>query len=283
MTDAKPIAAKPLQAGDDAAIRPVPEGTDGAIDGVLKRPVSQASTDMAAAGPETTTSTPPELFALSARLRSAVRKALPAFGLVAVFLPGLLGGILCADIAVRWFDGLVANPSVHPSLWLTGVDVGLTLNIWFILVLARERGLGAVLSGYNLACLVTIVVLAAIFVDIAPTLVPGDLPSTRYTIGTLVTWLLATLSACAFYAILKGSKPWWRAPLTSLVVASAICAVLQPLLLYAGTDVPWLSWMGVDLILRLLVSTIALWAYRASMNRRPRMREPNVLTRRDPH
>lgn len=59
---------------------------------------------------------------------------------------------------------------------------------------------------------------------------------------------------------------WWRAPLVSSVLASAVDTVLFFGLAFAGQDLPWITWAIGDFAVKLAFAAALLVPYRVLMN-----------------
>lgn len=90
----------------------------------------------------------------------------------------------------------------------------------------------------------------------------------------LATWRIAAASGLAFLCaqlldivifdrLRRGV--WWRAPLVSSTLASALDTLLFFSLAFAGTGLPWITWALGDYVVKLFMATALLGPFRALM------------------
>jgi queuosine precursor transporter len=106
-------------------------------------------------------------------------------------------------------------------------------------------------------------------------------------VGFLLGVVLSILAATPRIAIASGSAflvaqlldvmifhrmrklEWWRAPLASSLIASAVDTILFFALAFAATGLPWVTWAVGDYAAKLAMAAILLLPYRALVRHMP--------------
>ncbi len=83
----------------------------------------------------------------------------------------------------------------------------------------------------------------------------------RIALASGSAFLAAQLLDVAIFDHLRQST-WWKAPLISTVLASAVDTALFYSLAFAGTDTPWDSWAVGDFLAKLLMAAVLLVPFR---------------------
>jgi uncharacterized PurR-regulated membrane protein YhhQ (DUF165 family) len=78
-------------------------------------------------------------------------------------------------------------------------------------------------------------------------------------------FLVAQLLDVHVFHRLRGSGAWWRAPLVSSLVASAIDTAMFFSLAFAGTGFPWETWAAGDFAVKVAMALAMLIPFRALM------------------
>ena len=77
----------------------------------------------------------------------------------------------------------------------------------------------------------------------------------RKSLGVLSMWALLGLR----------DSSWWKAPLVSSTIASALDTLLFFSLAFYGTDVPWTTLLVGDFLVKLVIAFAMLGPFRALM------------------
>ena len=88
----------------------------------------------------------------------------------------------------------------------------------------------------------------------------------RITLASATAFLLAQLLDIAIFNRLR-RQSWWRAPLVSSAVASALDTAIFFSIAFAGSDTPWVTWALGDYAVKLALACVALSPYRLVMAR----------------
>ena len=95
------------------------------------------------------------------------------------------------------------------------------------------------------------------------------LSDARIALASGSAFLAAQLLDVAIFNRLR-SGSWWRAPLVSSTIGSAVDTAIFFSLAFAGTGLPWTTWALGDFAVKMLVAVAALIPYAGLMNsRRP--------------
>lgn len=91
------------------------------------------------------------------------------------------------------------------------------------------------------------------------------LSTPRIAIASGSAFLIAQLTDVYVFDRLRRAASWWRAPLVSSTLASAIDTVLFFALAFAATDLPWLTWAIGDYLVKVLAALAMLVPFRLLM------------------
>ncbi len=86
----------------------------------------------------------------------------------------------------------------------------------------------------------------------------------RIAIASVTAFLAAQLLDVRIFDRLRAGS-WWRAPLVSSTVASALDTLLFFSLAFYGTDVPWTTLLVGDFLVKLAIAVAMLGPFRALM------------------
>ena len=92
--------------------------------------------------------------------------------------------------------------------------------------------------------------------------------TTRIALASGSAFLLAQLADVWLYNRLRRLAAWWRAPLVSSTVASALDTALFFSLAFASTGLPWVTWAIGDYGAKLAVACAMLVPFRLMMGER---------------
>ena len=173
----------------------------------------------------------------------------------------LLVPVIAMALTVMTSNMLVVYPvqfvlpvfDVNLADWLTWA--AFSYPIAFLVTDLTNRAYGAVaarkvvLVGFALA-----VVLSLIFADPRIALASGS------------AFLAAQLMDVLVFDKLRRSD-WWKAPLFSSLIGSALDTALFFSLAFAGTGLPWVSWAFGDFCAKLVMAALCLATFRAVMGR----------------
>jgi queuosine precursor transporter len=87
----------------------------------------------------------------------------------------------------------------------------------------------------------------------------------RIAIASGTAFLVAQLLDVAVFNRLRQGS-WWRAPLASSTLGSALDTVLFFSIAFAGTGLPWTTWALGDFAVKMLVAVVSLLPYASVMN-----------------
>lgn len=88
----------------------------------------------------------------------------------------------------------------------------------------------------------------------------------RIAIASGTAFLTAQLLDVSIFNRLRAGS-WWRAPLVSSTVGSAVDTVLFFAIAFAGTGLPWHTWALGDFCVKMLMAILSLLPYAQLMNR----------------
>jgi uncharacterized PurR-regulated membrane protein YhhQ (DUF165 family) len=181
----------------------------------------------------------------------ALMRQLAAFGaglarlaaLAALLTPVLLLSFLTLDIAILRFDQLVDLPAEKPSNWLSVGGLVMTaaglMTILFARKFGGEEAARAVTASWGAAAV-------AVFAEIAhlaPTLQDADFPSVRFVVAFVASAMVGQYCIVAFYDVVRGGGPWWRAPLLSALFGFGAQSALFYGIAFWREGGPWPHWM----------------------------------------
>ena len=86
----------------------------------------------------------------------------------------------------------------------------------------------------------------------------------RIAVASGTAFLLAQLTDVFLFDKLRRAT-WWRAPLISSSIASALDTVLFFALAFAGTGLPWVTWAIGDYAVKIVVALVMLIPFRLLM------------------
>ncbi|MFQ5467430.1 MAG: VUT family protein [Kiloniellaceae bacterium] len=161
---------------------------------------------------------------------------------------GILLGIVAMVLIVTASNVAVQNPITD---WLTWG--AFTYPVSFLVTDLTNRALGpgparrVVYAGFAVA-----VVLSALFAG------------PRIAAASGLAFLLAQLMDIAIFDRLRQAA-WWRAPLVSSTLASALDTAVFFALAFAGTGLPWITWAAGDYGVKLSMAAVLLAPFRALM------------------
>jgi uncharacterized PurR-regulated membrane protein YhhQ (DUF165 family) len=89
----------------------------------------------------------------------------------------------------------------------------------------------------------------------------------RIAVASGLAFLTAQLLDVSVFNRLRAGS-WWRAPLVSSTLGSAVDTAIFFTLAFAGTDLPWTTWALGDFAVKMLVALAALVPYASLMNLR---------------
>lgn len=92
------------------------------------------------------------------------------------------------------------------------------------------------------------------------------LADARIALASGTAFLSAQLLDVTVFNRLRAGS-WWRAPLVSSTVGSALDTVVFFSLAFAGTGLPWTTWALGDFAVKMLVAVVSLLPYASLMNR----------------
>jgi uncharacterized PurR-regulated membrane protein YhhQ (DUF165 family) len=85
----------------------------------------------------------------------------------------------------------------------------------------------------------------------------------RIAIGSGTAFMVAQLLDILIFDRLR-RQSWWRAPLLSSSLASAVDTVLFFAIAFAGTGLPWVTWAAGDFGIKLLMALVLLGPFRVA-------------------
>lgn len=88
----------------------------------------------------------------------------------------------------------------------------------------------------------------------------------RIAVASGAAFLTAQLLDVAVFNRLRAGV-WWRAPLVSSFLGSAVDTAVFFSLAFAGSDLPWVTWAIGDFTVKMLVAAASLVPYAGLMNR----------------
>jgi len=91
------------------------------------------------------------------------------------------------------------------------------------------------------------------------------LATPRIAIASGTAFLVAQLTDVFVFDRLRRAATWWRAPLVSSTLASAIDTVLFFALAFAATGLPWLTWAIGDYLVKVAAALVMLVPFRLLM------------------
>ena len=103
-----------------------------------------------------------------------------------------------------------------------------------------------------------LVVYAGFIAGLALSLLLADL---RIALASGTAFLVAQLLDIMIFDRLR-QQHWWKAPLVSTLIASAVDTVLFYGLAFAGNDQPWITWAVGDFAVKLAMAAILLVPFR---------------------
>ncbi|WP_306249738.1 hypothetical protein [Parvularcula sp. IMCC14364] len=180
-----------------------------------------------------------------------------------ILLPIFLLSLICLDLPFRTFDRFVGMSSdLAISNWFSRGDAIMALSIFYLMLVTRSYG--SIFTGrlLTLCWLMTAGFVGAMIIFLAPQLVPGDLPSTRFVIGFLSSWYVGQLVAIYVYDYTRGGN-WWRAPFYGGVFGFAVQSAIYFPVIYGEAGTLWISWMIIDTAMKCVFCLAFLPAYSA--------------------
>lgn len=161
----------------------------------------------------------------------------------------LLPGVLAMALAVG-----ASNFAVQYQIsdWLTWA--AFTYPFTFLVTDLTNRSLGpgaarlAVYAGFACGVLLSII-----------------LATPRIAVASGTAFLCAQLLDVAVFHRLRHGAPWWRPPLVSTILGSALDTALFFSLAFTGTGVPWVTLAVGDLGVKYLFALAMLGFYRLAM------------------
>jgi len=165
---------------------------------------------------------------------------------------GVLLGILAMSVIVTASNILVQYP-INDFLTLGAF----TYPVAFLVTDLCNRTLGAAKARQ--------VVMAGFLVAVALSIL---LATPRIALASGSAFLLAQLLDVTIFDRLRRAA-WWRAPLLSSVVASALDTLLFFSLAFAGTEIPWVTLALGDYAVKLAIALVMLLPFRALMTQLP--------------
>jgi uncharacterized PurR-regulated membrane protein YhhQ (DUF165 family) len=89
----------------------------------------------------------------------------------------------------------------------------------------------------------------------------------RIALASGTAFLTAQLLDVSLFNRLRASSAWWRAPLVSSGVGSAVDTAVFFSIAFAGTGLPWTTWALGDFAVKMLIAGLSLVPYAGLMNR----------------
>ncbi len=176
-------------------------------------------------------------------------------------LPAMLMAGLTLDISFRGFDGPFDNMrSLAPGNWLSQGGVYMLLSVLILMWVTRRYGAVLATRAIAMSWLLTIFLTTVLLLYLAPQLSAADLPSARYVVGFVTSWLIGQIVVVHMYDLTRGGK-WWRAPLYGGLFGMAAQTMLFFPIIYMGFDVPWLNWMVTDITVKTIIILAFLVPY----------------------
>ena len=184
--------------------------------------------------------------------------------LTLILTPFLLWAFLTADLPIYALDRFFSsNAAIAPSHWLTQGGLAIAFAPLVSILMARRFGgdeaSRVITAAWTLAAIVVFFELSYL----APALDAGDLPSVRFTLGTVISAMAAQFIAVNIYDVARGGGRWWRAPFYGALWGYVISAALYFPFIYFGTGAPWLHWMVGDIAVKAVVAMGFLLVYGA--------------------
>jgi uncharacterized PurR-regulated membrane protein YhhQ (DUF165 family) len=164
--------------------------------------------------------------------------------------------IMCMGIIILWSNYLVQSPvdvalgGLYLGDWIT--YAAFTYPIAFLVTDTTNRLYGpaaarvVVLVGFALG------VLLSIFVD------------ARIAVASGAAFLTAHMLDVYVFDKLR-ERAWWQAPFISSLIGSLVDTILFWSIAFIGTGVPWVSLAAGDLLVKLLMATLLVPAFRVLM------------------
>lgn len=91
------------------------------------------------------------------------------------------------------------------------------------------------------------------------------LATPRIALASGTAFLLAQLTDVYVFDRMRRATAWWRAPLVSSTLASALDTLLFFALAFAATGLPWLTWTIGDFLVKVLAALAMLVPFRLLM------------------
>ncbi|MCP5153426.1 MAG: queuosine precursor transporter [Ectothiorhodospiraceae bacterium] len=163
---------------------------------------------------------------------------------------GVIVGVIAMTVIVAASNYLVRFPLGE---WLTWA--AFTYPIAFLVTDLTNRALGpgaarrVVLVGFAIGVIASAIV-----------------ATPRIAVASGTAFLVAQLLDVQLFDRLRRARAWWRAPLVSSTVASAVDTALFFGLAFAGTEVPWPTLAAGDFGVKLLAAGLMLVPFRLLMN-----------------
>ena len=101
----------------------------------------------------------------------------------------------------------------------------------------------------------------------------------RIALASGAAFLIAQLADVWLYDRMRRIAAWWRAPLASSTLASALDTALFFSLAFAGTGLPWVTWAIGDYGVKIAIAVAMLIPFRLLMGRRDFARPDEVRAR----
>lgn len=164
--------------------------------------------------------------------------------------------IMCMGIVILWSNYLVQSPvdfaiaDLYLGDWIT--YAAFTYPIAFLVTDTTNRLQGPAAARKVVLVGFTIGVLLSIFVDV------------RIAIASGSAFLVAHMLDVQVFDKLR-NRAWWQAPFLSSLLGSFVDTALFWSIAFVGTGVPWVSLAAGDMIVKLLMATLLLPAFRILM------------------